>query len=58
MRLECLTTTAAVTTWQVTERDFSFPEDFPDVARGLVDQLLVLEADQRLGVAMFPMKRK
>ncbi|GAX82854.1 hypothetical protein CEUSTIGMA_g10280.t1 [Chlamydomonas eustigma] len=35
----------------VTEREFSFPEEFPDVARDLVDKLLVLEAEDRLGAS-------
>eukprot|EP00195_Chlamydomonas_chlamydogama_P005080 CAMPEP_0202904494 /NCGR_PEP_ID=MMETSP1392-20130828/29654_1 /ASSEMBLY_ACC=CAM_ASM_000868 /TAXON_ID=225041 /ORGANISM="Chlamydomonas chlamydogama, Strain SAG 11-48b" /LENGTH=338 /DNA_ID=CAMNT_0049592139 /DNA_START=42 /DNA_END=1055 /DNA_ORIENTATION=+ len=36
---------------KVSERDFSFPDDFPPHARDLVDRLLALEPDDRLGAA-------
>lgn len=34
---------------QVTDREFEFPEDMPGAARELIDKLLVLEPDERLG---------
>ncbi|KAG1666174.1 hypothetical protein FOA52_012021 [Chlamydomonas sp. UWO 241] len=34
---------------KVTDRDFAFPDGFPDDARDLVDRLLALEPDERLG---------
>jgi hypothetical protein len=35
--------------WQVTDRELSWPEDFPEVARDLVDKLLAAEPAERLG---------
>jgi 3-phosphoinositide dependent protein kinase-1 len=34
---------------KITAREFAFPEDFPEVAKDLVDQLLVLNPSDRLG---------
>mmetsp|Transcript_27778 Transcript_27778/g.82338 ORF Transcript_27778/g.82338 Transcript_27778/m.82338 type:complete len:382 (-) Transcript_27778:322-1467(-) len=36
---------------KVTDREFSFPDDFPDDARDVIDRLLALEPDERLGAA-------
>lgn len=34
---------------QIAELDYSFPEGFPEVAKDLVQKLLVMEPDKRLG---------
>ena len=34
---------------KITDRDFAFPEDFPETAKDLVDRLLALDPNERIG---------
>lgn len=46
------TQTLFLTCTQVTDLNYTFPEDFPAVAKDLVEKLLVVEPEERLGMMM------